>query len=312
MLIGLFVCSVRPAFDYLDSGSGPDRISPITIVIGSEADFVIPNRPIIGWIPAFIKSPVILPAKYAYFMGDAAPIPSVGAPYLSYSSAFLNPASCRLRHACTAADGESQYPITTIATFGSARGLSSSRRLSIFFCVSESGVRNPCSPSASFETFSASCLAVFAAASAASASVRAVLADAAALPACSVITASNWSLFALSSLVFERKSLLIDATLAAALASPKTPPNTRRVAAMSNQNLHPGGLSGARMMPCRQSSKSSRYSETMTAISPAIPIPTATAQSQPKCFPPARRSFRGFKRTFQCRDGTFQGGYATL
>jgi hypothetical protein len=34
-------------------------------------------------------------------------------------------------------------------------------------------------------------------------------------------------------------------------------------------------------MPRRQSSKSSRYSETMTTISPVIPTPTAIAQSHP-------------------------------
>jgi len=107
-------------------------------------------------------------------------------------------------------------------------------------------------------------------------------ADVAASPASSVITASSWSLFALSSLVFDRNWLLIDATSPVAPASPNTPPNTTRVANISNQNLHDGGLSGGRRMPRRQSCKPSRCSETMTTISPAIPMPTATAQSQPK------------------------------
>jgi hypothetical protein len=116
---------------------------------------------------------------------------------------------------------------------------------------------------------------------AASASSCAVLADAAASPATSVITASNWSFFALSSLAFERNRLLIDATSPVAPVSPKTPASTTTVATTSNRNLHSRGLSGGLMMPRPQSCRSSKYSENMTMSSPAIPMPTAIAQSQP-------------------------------
>ena len=101
--------------------------------------------------------------------------------------------------------------------------------------------------------------------------------DVTASPTSCVTSTSSWSLLALSSLVFERSWLLMDANCILAPASPKTPAKTSKVATMSNQNLQTSGWSGARIMPRLQSSRSSRYSETITTISPTMPIPTANA-----------------------------------
>ncbi len=125
---------------------------------------------------------------------------------------------------------------------------------------------------------------------AASASILASLADCAAEPASCVINASNWSLSALSSLVFERNWLLIDANSLLPQASPRTPSRTTTVAMMSNQNLHRGGRPGGlttfqthNLSPIDQSCTSSRYSETITMTSPTIPKKTANEETIAKC-----------------------------
>lgn len=113
-----------------------------------------------------------------------------------------------------------------------------------------------------------------------SASRCAFWADVAALPASCVTSASNWSLLALNSLVIERNWLLIDANLRLAPASPKMPATTSTVAAASNQSFPRDGRSGGRMMPRRQSLKSSRYCQIIPIISAATPKATPTEQTQ--------------------------------
>ena len=243
--------------DYFSEGSGAARISPMKSLIGSVSA-VIPWRPTIGLIPAFIKAPAILPVRYAYLRGDDVPIPYGSGPWSNLNSAFSNPAILRLLQTWMASP-DSQEPVTSMGTFGSANGFNQSRRSSISFCVSERGVRNSWSCLASWATASAVFLARSASESARWEAAADFSAETSAVPACSVTSVSNWSLLLRNSAFLLRSTPLMDVIFMPTQSSPTMPHVINRMLTTSTRSFAIDGFSGERIVPRLQSSLSSPY-----------------------------------------------------
>ena len=243
--------------DYFSEGSGAARISPMKSLIGSVSA-VIPWRPTIGLIPAFIKAPAILPVRYAYLWGDDVPIPYGSGPWSNLNSAFSNPAILRLLQTWMASP-DSQEPVTSMGTFGSANGFNESRRSSISFCVSERGVRNSWSCLASWATASAVFLARSASESARWEAAADFSAETSAVPACSVTSVSNWSLLLRNSAFLLRSTPLMDVIFMPTQSSPTMPHVINRTLTTSTRSFAIDGFSGERIVPRLQSSLSSPY-----------------------------------------------------